>query len=211
MHNYESWSERKLIQTPNYWDNFIELSMKLEVEKWLANVREQQMQNYDYTDLITHTREKFASERYLYDEDDLTEEEFLIGFIPEVSPYSRYLYNTRTNQFYEKETILFTPTLHTWQIPAYFLFGAMNECPLPEEHCALWQYWQQKYGAEIIALDFSAIEAKVERLPATWEEALELAQQLHYYCPDNVNQSPYTIEAFAKYLQQSYYWHFWWD
>jgi hypothetical protein len=185
--------------------------MKMDIEKWFADEHEQKMQKYDYTDLITHTRENFAGIRYLYDEDDLTEEEFLIGFIPEVPIYPRNLYNIRTNQFYEKVTIHFVPTAHTWQIPAYFLFGAVNECPLPQEHCAIWQYWQQKYDAEIIALDFSALEAKVKRLPFTWEEALELAQQQYYYCPDNVNQSPATLEAFAKYLQQSHYWHFWWD
>jgi hypothetical protein len=208
-HNYERWTEKGIIKSANYWEDFIQLSAQIDVEQWLLDKHIQAMKRGNYTDLIAYTRENYAGIRYLYDEDDLTEEEFLIGFVPEIPLYPKCLYNDRTEQFYEKVTILFVPTLHTWQIPAYFLFGAFNDCPPPQYHCAIWQYWQEKYGAEIIGM--GSLEASIKKLPATWEEALELAQQHYYYCTDVLQQTPSTIEALAKYLQQSYYWHFWWD
>lgn len=208
-HNYEWLTEKGIIKSSNYWEDFIQLSDQIDVEQWLLNKDLQSKKKHNYDNLISFTRESFEGVQYLYDEDDLSPEEYLIGFVPDIPPYPKCLYDTRNNQFYEKITILFTPTKHSWQIPAYFLFGAFNDCPNPQYHCAIWQYWQQKYGAEIIGLE--SLEASIKNAPITWEEALNLAQQHYYYCTDIIQQAPTTVEAYAKFLQQSNYWFFWWD
>lgn len=98
-----------------------------------------------------------------------------------------------------------------WEIPAHFKFGGWNECPSAEVQCAVWKYWQEKYGAHIVGLSSDVIEAVVERPPTTQEEAMQLAWQQYWYCADVVDQGVETVANLAGCLLNGKTWYFWWD
>jgi len=98
-----------------------------------------------------------------------------------------------------------------WQIPAYLGFGNWNDCPPPEDHCALWRVWQERYDAHIIGVSHDVVEAVVRRPPTDRRGALELAHQQYVYCPDLVDQGMGEIELLAALLLRGTSWFFWWD
>lgn len=98
-----------------------------------------------------------------------------------------------------------------WQIPAQFHFGGWNECPSADIQCAIWRYWQAKYGAHIVAVSNDVIEAFVEKPPETEAEALALAWQQYFYCGDIVDQGVETVARLAASLLENPVWFFWWD
>ena len=98
-----------------------------------------------------------------------------------------------------------------WKLPAYFNFGGWNACPEPDVQCAIWRYWEEKYGAHIVAVSNDVIEAYVERPPQTQVEALELAWQQYLYCADIVDQGLESVVNLAASLVEHNVWFFWWD
>jgi len=98
-----------------------------------------------------------------------------------------------------------------WKIPAYFNYGGWNDCPDVSEHCAIWCYWEQKYGAKIVGISGDIIEAYVSNPPKTQEEAMELAWEHYLYCYDIVDQGMETISNLGALLLNSKTWYFWWD
>ena len=112
---------------------------------------------------------------------------------------------------FEKCFLGIAPTIESWQVPAYVRFGDWIDCPKPEEHCAVFRFWQEKYGAEIVSLTHDVIECCVANPPQTEEECWELAWQQYAYCPDIVEQGVETVGNLASSLRDSTYWYFWWD
>lgn len=99
----------------------------------------------------------------------------------------------------------------SWKIPAHFKYGGWNDCPQPELHCAIWQYWQEKYGAQIVGVSNDVIEAYIENPPTTKEEAIELAWEQYLYCYDIVDQGMETIANLGASIINHHAWYFWWD
>ena len=99
----------------------------------------------------------------------------------------------------------------SWMIPAALKYGGWNDCPSPEIHCAVWKFWQEKYGAEIIGVSGDVIEAYVRNPPKTKEDAMELARQQYLYCTDIVHQGVETISNLAAAILNHNLWFFWWD
>lgn len=99
----------------------------------------------------------------------------------------------------------------SWQIPAYFRYGGWNECPDPEAQCAIWKYWEEKYGAKIVGVSHDVIEAWVENPPQTKEDAMQLAMEQYLYCSDIVDQGVESVENLATTLFKQNVWFFWWD
>lgn len=99
----------------------------------------------------------------------------------------------------------------SWHIPALFKYGGWNECPEPEAQCAIWKYWQEKYGAKIVGVSHDVIEAYVENPPQTQEEAMQLAMEQYLYCGDIVDQGVETVDNLAAMLLKQKVWYFWWD
>lgn len=98
-----------------------------------------------------------------------------------------------------------------WQLPAFMKFGAWNECPRPEVHCAFHRKWYQEYGAEIIGMSHETIECTVAKPPTDKETALKLAWEQYWYCPDIVEQGCGSVALLAATIMKSDYWFFWWD
>ena len=99
----------------------------------------------------------------------------------------------------------------SWHIPAHLKFGGWNDCPLTDVQCAVWKYWEEKYGAVIIGASHDVIEAYVENPPVTQQEAMQLAWEQYLYCYDIVDQGVETIANLAAILMNGKYWYFWWD
>ena len=102
-------------------------------------------------------------------------------------------------------------TDQSWNIPAHFRYGGWNDCPEPEIHCAIWKYWQEKFGAQIVGLDAAVIEAYIDSPPKTREEAMQLALEQYLYCYDIVTQGVETISNLGASIINHNSWYFWWD
>ena len=112
---------------------------------------------------------------------------------------------------YASVGIALLPIRHSWEAFALLNWGGWNACPLPEENCAAFRYWGERYGAKIISITHDIVECTVERLPKDPEEALELAEEQYAYCTDLVDQGTGTLENLAASLLVSHTWFFWWD
>lgn len=98
-----------------------------------------------------------------------------------------------------------------WQLPAILQYGAWNECPEAEVHCAFHRQWQEKYGAEIAGISGDVIECRVNNPPTDQEAAIALAWEQYWYCADIVEQGCGNVSNLAATLLNSPYWYFWWD
>ncbi len=98
-----------------------------------------------------------------------------------------------------------------WHLPAHVKYGGWNSCPPPAVHCALFRYWQELYGAEIIGMSADVVECMVSRPPRDRESALKLAWEQYCYCGDIIEQSPGSLTELAASLIDAKHWYFWWD
>lgn len=148
----------------------------------------------------------------LEEEYELDEEE-LVGRWPEHIDVQEFVLNTdiTTGQVLPTVNAIEIEVESSWHLPALLNFGGWNECPDPEIHCAMWQYWQRTYDAHIIAVSHDVIEAKVFRPPRTRDQAMELAWQQYLYCVDIVDQGVLSLSNLAASLIDHDLWYFWWD
>jgi Domain of unknown function (DUF4253) len=98
-----------------------------------------------------------------------------------------------------------------WHLPAILKYGAWNECPEPEVHCAFHREWQERFGAEITGMSGDVVECAVRNPPADRKTATILAWEQYWYCPDIVEQGCGSVSNLAATLLNSHYWYFWWD
>jgi hypothetical protein len=98
-----------------------------------------------------------------------------------------------------------------WQLPAILKYGAWNECPEAEIHCAFHRKWQAEYGAQIVGMSNDVIECVVSNPPTDRQTALDLAWQQYCYCADIVEQGTDSLNNLAAMLMNSNFWYFWWD
>jgi hypothetical protein len=98
-----------------------------------------------------------------------------------------------------------------WYLPAIVKYGAWNDCPEPEVHCAFHRAWQANYGAEITGMSGDVIECIVANPPSNRNDAIALAWEQYWYCADIVDQGCGSVANLAATLVNSPYWYFWWD
>jgi hypothetical protein len=108
-------------------------------------------------------------------------------------------------------TFALVPTRVPWEVPAFLGIGAWNECPGPEEHCAVMRLWHEQYGAEVVAVTRDVIEMAAARPPRDREAAIALAKDQYTYCADIVEQGCETIANLAAVMLFGTAWFFWWD
>ncbi len=105
--------------------------------------------------------------------------------------------------------IALVPTKSFWEVPVYLHFGGWSDIPLPEENVAILKYWNELYGAELVALKSDTIELHVKRPPSQKATAIQLAEEQIAYCRDTY--ADYTLRALGSNLHHSSTWYFWWD
>ena len=98
------------------------------------------------------------------------------------------------------------PTDQPWQIPAWLPLGGVNECPDNEALLAVARYWQERYGAVIVAVSYDSLTF-LARPVVEIERAEELALEQFAFNYERVE----TIRALAANLRVSAVWDFWWD
>jgi Domain of unknown function (DUF4253) len=107
--------------------------------------------------------------------------------------------------------IALVPVVKSWMIPCFLKTGSWNDCPNPEEHAAIFKYWDEKYGINVVGITTDVIELEVRNPPTSKAQALQLAEEQFIYCPDIVYQGTQTIAALASTLLNGKIWFFWWD
>lgn len=110
-----------------------------------------------------------------------------------------------------KVSIALIPADDATEIPAYLNLGNWNAMPAPEYHVAALRSWRDRYGAELVGLNFDTFNLQVSRPPASRNEALELAREQYEYCADIVDQGVGSLSALAANLKVDRWWYFWWD
>lgn len=165
---------------------------------------------------------EFAEYENEFDADELDDDELEYSEFaeaageewPEIAPQPQGMVSTRdfaTGELYPQVQCVNVETNSTWEIPAHFKYGGWNDCPNPEVQCAIWRYWEEKYGAKIIAVTSDIIEAYVANPPQTQEESLALAKEQYFYCTDIVDQGVQSVTNLGATLLNNKFWFFWWD
>lgn len=76
---------------------------------------------------------------------------------------------------------------------------------------AVSRHWNEKYGAEIVAVGSDVVQYHVPRPPMSRRAAEQLAVEHFQYCTDLVHQGAGTLRGLASSLLGSDTWYFWWD
>ena len=122
-----------------------------------------------------------------------------------------FLYPKMDRVLWPQVAIVEVPTPHHHEVPVYLDWGNWNEVPPSVELAAVTLYWQDKYGARLIAVGNDQLEFSVQRKPATFADACAVFHEHFLFGPDPVE---FKAEALAQYsadllLQDT--WVFWWD
>jgi hypothetical protein len=170
--------------------NILENAGKINIAEWLQKRKEEYFEDFE--------------------QDEIEE---VIGEWPGQAPSMSFGAHTEilTGEPLKQALLAEVSISNAWEIPAHFGYGGWNECPAPEEQCAIWKYWYEKFGVEIVAITHDVIEAKVANPPSTKEAAMELAWEQYLYCNDIVDQGVESISNLGATLRGSDIWYFWWD
>jgi hypothetical protein len=89
----------------------------------------------------------------------------------------------------------------------------MNEWdPAAAVQVAVMKYWNERWGAGLVAMVAGAMEMRVLQPPTTLQEAFGLAKEHYLYSPDVVDQGPGgSLNILASILLNGRVWQFWWD
>ena len=162
--------------------------------------------NLDLSNWLRERREEF--EEYEFSEEDTLGE--WPGEVTEKGSISLHL--DVLSRKIKKEVFLGLARINQpWQLPAVLKYGAWNDCPAPEVHCAFHRKWQSEFGAEIVGMSGDVVECVVKNPPRDKAASIELAWQQYWYCADIVEQGCESVSNLAATLINSKYWYFWWD
>ncbi|WDZ85204.1 DUF4253 domain-containing protein [Micromonospora cathayae] len=89
--------------------------------------------------------------------------------------------------------------------------GSANHICNAGQLSAVLRSWEQRYGAQVVAVGFDTLHLSVAAPPTTTEHAVRVAAEHHAFCPDNVHQGSGSLAAYAEEIRGSNSWSFWWD
>ena len=102
------------------------------------------------------------------------------------------------------------PHQEAWSAPAYLSFGGVDDNPSPAEHVGVLRWWQDQWGAELVALGPEGSDVLVRRRPSTLRQAFELAQLHLDYCPGVIELGAGDLTQLAHALMRRSIWSFLW-
>ncbi|HET7486610.1 MAG TPA: DUF4253 domain-containing protein [Acidimicrobiales bacterium] len=76
---------------------------------------------------------------------------------------------------------------------------------------AVLRSWEDRFGAEPVAVGFDTLVLGVRRAPVSATDSLRIAAEHFAVCPDNVFQGAGSIAAYADEIRGERAWAFWWD
>lgn len=97
-----------------------------------------------------------------------------------------------------------------YHAPLIIPMGGYNECPQPLYQAALFKHWQDEFEMMPLAVTQNTWVVRAGRLPATDNEALQLAKEHFMFC-QYVLDSFDSVGQYASYLKCNEIWYFWWD
>ncbi len=116
-----------------------------------------------------------------------------------------------SGEFIDRTFLVLLPKMKSWEVPAYLNWGNWNACPPAKYHVAALKKWNDLYGAELVSLSGDMLEVNIKERPKNRADALVLANELYFYCPDLIDQGFETKTNLAAALLNSNWWSFWWD
>ncbi|MED4203636.1 DUF4253 domain-containing protein [Neobacillus mesonae] len=143
------------------------------------------------------------------DQDEDEDENDIAGEFSFEEPISHFL--SIEEVINKKVIVAKIPTVKPWEAAAWVPMGGFNECPMPEEQAAVFQYWYEQYGAFPALVTEDVWEFFVENPPGTKEQSEVLAWEQFGFCPDIVWQGVGSVGSLAGTLMNSSIWYFWWD
>lgn len=101
----------------------------------------------------------------------------------------------------DRVTIALVPAFGGWEVPALLAWsGAERDEIGGPEHLSVLHFWNDVYGAELVALGLERMECLVDRPPDDARSAFELAVQHYAYCPELMDNLVPAIGALAATL-----------
>ncbi|WP_329492855.1 DUF4253 domain-containing protein [Kitasatospora herbaricolor] len=71
--------------------------------------------------------------------------------------------------------------------------------------------WEERFGAQVVAVGFDTLELSVAAPPGNFDEALLVAAEHLALCPDNILQGVGALSVYAEHLVEADNWTLWWD
>ncbi len=99
----------------------------------------------------------------------------------------------------------------SWKVLALLLWSSFNYDMGPDIHAAMHRRWNGLYASEVVSVTGDVIQCHVANPPRAKDDAMKLAWEHYYYCPDIVSQGIGTVSALAATLLNADTWYFWWD
>jgi hypothetical protein len=108
--------------------------------------------------------------------------------------------------------LLLAPVKRGADLPAVVGWsGPINHSNQVAPLLALVRSWEDRFGVRVVRLGFDTLDVSVAAPPMTAEHALHVAAEHLAFCPDNVEQGPGSLRAYAETIRGCNNWSFWWD
>ncbi|MGH8875984.1 MAG: DUF4253 domain-containing protein [Stackebrandtia sp.] len=100
---------------------------------------------------------------------------------------------------------------HSWQIPALLPWkGSTNWELYGAEHATILKRWHERHEVEVVAMTWDILELYVPNPPSAEDDAVEVAREVHAYCPDLMAAGVPTLDDLAIHMVRSRAWYFRW-
>ena len=100
---------------------------------------------------------------------------------------------------------------YSWQIPALLPWkGSTNWELYGAEHATILKRWHEQHEVEVVAMTWDILELYVPNPPSAEEDAIEVAGEVHAYCPDLMAAGVPTLDDLAVHMIRSRAWYFRW-
>jgi hypothetical protein len=111
----------------------------------------------------------------------------------------------------EKVWLAIIPTTKSYEVPAYLNWPGTEATPSPDVQVAFLKTWNERYGAEVVAVMDNHFQIIVARPPATYEEALPLAYEQLAFCDNILDERYNSVRWLAKDLVGAKVWIISWE
>ncbi len=120
------------------------------------------------------------------------------------------LNNPRTFANLDEVTIALIPRSKGWDIPAILGLDGFYMKPDPYVEVALFKRWEERLGAEVIALYGGTLSLLIRKPPLTRSSSIHIGVELFLYFPDKLPIYHLERDAFFQNLIGAHSWEFNW-
>lgn len=103
------------------------------------------------------------------------------------------------------------PSGKSFEAPAYLNWPGTGFVPSPDAQVAVLRSWNERFGAELVAVLNNHLEFVVSKPPATYEDALALAYEQYAFDDDVLEDRYESVKWLAKDLVGAKIWIIAWE